>query len=140
MPHQTWSGNRQFHNLRIDDHIDDVPRPTRLFRSKNGPQALEGPFFSMHLYRIHGSGFQVLDQDNAANPAIPPLFAPAKQSAFQTHRSGRNHGHDRLADDEMPFFSFCPSDAEIGARPDVDPHAGSNEADIVRTDQSSPNS
>jgi len=91
----------------------------------------------MHLYRIHGSGFQVLDQDNAANPAIPPLFAPAKQSAFQTHRTGGNHGHDRLADDEMPFFSFRPSDAEIGARPDVDPNAGSNEADIVRTDQSS---
>jgi hypothetical protein len=90
----------------------------------------------MHFYRIHDSGFQVLDQDDAANPAIPPLFAPAKQSAFQTHGAGRNHGDNRLANDEPPFFPFRPSDAEIRARPDLDPNAGSNEADILRVDES----
>jgi hypothetical protein len=90
----------------------------------------------MHFYCIHDSDFQVLDQNDAANPAIPPLFAPAKQSTFQTHCAGRDHGDNRLANDETSFFSFRPSDAEIRSRPDLDPNAGSNEADILRTDQS----
>src|SRR4029078_1391766 len=128
------SSERKLHHLWINDNINDVPRSARPLHAQDGPPTLDRPFLSMHFYRIQGSRFYLLDQDNAPHPAIPSLFAAATHAALHADRICIEHRDYRLTNDETPAFLLLPSDAEIRAYTDLDPNTGSDQADMVRMD------